>query len=199
MRKNRLCTLLAVAILAGAAGCGRNYYDAVITKRIAQLEDKEASTRVNAAWSLGQMGERAASAVPALIEALKDSDPEVRATAAGALYEMGPKAEMAVPRLIETMADEEADVRLAAATTLGWIGAPAASPAVPALTLALHDRDIDVRAMAAWALGEMGPDAVSAYDDLAKGMEDSAPEVRESSAKALLKVKGDDGGSGAKP
>src|SRR5439155_5502063 len=84
------------------------------------LKDKDKAVRQNAAYALGEIGQAAKDAVPALLKALKDEDTEVKKYAMGALGEIGPDAKAAVPALIETLKDD--DLRYHAASALGGIG-----------------------------------------------------------------------------
>ena len=64
---------------------------------IQQLGSGEASIRRNAAIALGQIGEPAKNAVPALVKALHDEDEDVRFEAVSALKKIGtPEAMKAV-------------------------------------------------------------------------------------------------------
>jgi HEAT repeat protein len=63
----------------------------VINQLIQQLDSGNSKTRANAVESLGQMGESAKSAIPALIPLLKDQDAQVRSAAAAALKKLGYK------------------------------------------------------------------------------------------------------------
>jgi hypothetical protein len=107
-----------------------------------------------AAIGLGQLGPKAAPAVPALIRALSDESQKVRRLAAGSLGRIGLPAGSAVPELTRALSAEDAAVRRAATEALGLIGAPS-GVAVPRLIEALSDRDRWVRRSAAKALGTL--------------------------------------------
>src|SRR6202035_5181048 len=94
-------------------------------------KDKDEEVRSVAADALGQLGEDAKSAIPALAEGLKDS--ESGPHAAQALGRM-PPAPKDVLRA-RTAALQDTAVRPYAAQTLGKLG----KPALPALTKALDD------------------------------------------------------------
>jgi len=139
--------------------------------------------RIAAIQALVGFGERAAPAVPSLIDALRDGDPLTRWYAAGVLGVIGPKAKAAVGDLISLVrANDEVRVaaggfglgslerrppRLAAvaAKALGKIG-PDARAAVAPLIGALKDSDCELRAEAAQALGAVGPEAAAAVPAL---------------------------------
>jgi HEAT repeat protein len=170
-----------------------------------------AEPRWHAADVLGQIGEPARAAGPALVAALDDRDPTVRAVAiqsvgklapevpgavpalvelfpdvgaVRAVAEFGPAAVEAVPKLIELLDHPDPMVRRNACRTLGRIGV-AAKPAVPALTARLTDPDAPVREYAAKALGWIGPAAASAIPDLVKLLDDPQPNARQGAVQAL--------------
>ena len=87
-----------------------------------------------AAWTLGNMGDGARDAVPALARALARE--KTNAVVSGALARIGPAAGQAVPVLLEALRSPDADRRWRAARTLGRIG-PAAEAAVEPLAQAL--------------------------------------------------------------
>ena len=102
-----------------------------------------------AAWTLGNMGEAARPAVPALARAFSRDD--MNAVVGAALARIGPAAAVAVPELTSALTDASNAVRQHAARALGRIG-PAARPAAGALQKATGDRDPAVRREAREAL-----------------------------------------------
>jgi len=113
------------------------------------------NVRLWSAYTLGQIGPLADSAVEALSVSLADDDPALRATAAEALGKIA--APTAVVGLINALGDENDQVRQNAAIALRQIG-PAASSATKKLIDALSDQQ--VRTIARDALIQIGPDAV---------------------------------------
>jgi len=100
----------------------------VVIALSAALDDVAPTVRERAAASLGELGEMAKSAVPALIEALHDDYSETRWSAAWALAELdalGPEAEAAAEYFVRSLTDPLAAAEAAAA--LVSIGPPAAS------------------------------------------------------------------------
>jgi HEAT repeat protein len=83
---------------------------------IAELGDADAVVRALAASRLGDIGPRAAEAVPALIGCLADREAEVRRASAIALGQLGPKAEVALPALAK-LAESDPDERVRRAAT----------------------------------------------------------------------------------
>ncbi len=160
-----------VAALALGSVCrGSNNPEAVADLAQA-LKDSDAKVRTYAAMALGQLGEWAKEAVPALTAALKDLEVRVEvaeallwiepdnATAATALVEVlarsgsnghhamtvlqmhGAKSKAAVPLLVQALGHREKEVRFMAAQALVYVD-PAQKAAVPVLVAVLQDRDL---------------------------------------------------------
>jgi HEAT repeat protein len=116
--------------------------------------------RVWAAYTLGEIGPAAKSAIDDLTKALGDtSDATLRAAAAQALGRIGPAAASSVSLLTERLTDENTQVRRQSAVALGRIG-PAAADAAPGLITALKDHQL--RAAARTALIQIGKPAADA-------------------------------------
>jgi HEAT repeat protein len=183
---------------------GISYQGKPLADWIAQLQDKDAGTRVKAAQALGHM--RRFDAVPpqavllALAKALKDKDETVRFVASESLKGWG---EQSVPVLVEALKDEDVKVRRIAASTLGerelhYRSAESAMSAVSALGDALRsDKDTEVRTEGAGALGRLGKpsesrsaevtrSAVSALSDAL--LKDRDADVRRAAAYALGQI-----------
>lgn len=142
-----------------------------------RLEDSDLLVRREAARALGNMGPKAAPAIPVLIAALKDrvltrqpidflSGESIENELATALGKIGAEA---VPLLIEYLDHQNSDVRCWAAITLGHIG-PDAAAAVTKLVDLLSDPD--VRLCAAVALGKIGPASAPAVPILKNWLDD---------------------------
>ncbi|MCH8828078.1 MAG: HEAT repeat domain-containing protein [Planctomycetes bacterium] len=110
------------------------------------------------AYTLGQIGPAAQSAVGDLIEALVGSDDALRAAAAQALGQIGPSAAAAVGPLANALTDTKQAVRTRAAVALGQIG-PSAKNATGKLIGTLSDSKL--RKHARKALTRIGPAAVT--------------------------------------
>jgi len=136
-----------------------------------------------AAVALGELGEGAREAVPALVAALGHSDEDTRRAAAAALGRIGPGA---IPALRDVLATADEKAKREAVEALGWIGAGALS----ALVEALGDPSPPVRRSAARALGRLGPVAKDAVPALLRSVSDPQPEVRDTAAGALRTIRG---------
>lgn len=89
---------------------------------IAALNDEYHIVRLNAAYTLGLIGEPTEVVVPALAKAIKDNSFWVRQRAANAFGMVRGAANEIVPILIEALDDESDEVRYAAASSLRKIG-----------------------------------------------------------------------------
>lgn len=112
--------------------------------------------------------EKAADAVPPLVELLKHEDPHIRWNAARTLGKIGEPALAAVPGLLIQLEDKEPLVREHAAEALGDIGPRVAlnPKVVPALAKALKDPDKKVRRDSVRALGQIGAAAKPVLADV---------------------------------
>ena len=116
------------------------------------VEEADPGTRFLAAQALGQIGDEAEAAVPALLFALRANDMYLRMATTGALIKIG---EPAVAGLIRALFDSNNAVRRASAKALGKIGS---DRAVNALAVAVKDQDPTVRKMCQEALDRIQAD-----------------------------------------
>jgi len=151
---------------------------AAVTALIETLSDANATVRVAAVNSLGQLQDP--RAIAALAKALReDTDARVREAAAWALGEIDDRR--AVPPLLEALKTERvASVREKIVRALGEIDDPSA---VAGITGVLKDPSVAVRRAAVWALGELEDPAAVA--SLATMVRDEDAEVRKHVAEAL--------------
>jgi HEAT repeat protein len=165
---------------------------AAVPALIEALEDKDKDKddkdiRIGAARGLGEIGEDAGDAVPALIEALDQDQEETKdyyRAVAKSLGDIGSGAKAAVPDLIELYEKKEIE---AAIWALGSIG----KDAVPSLIKLLNHKDDEkVRADAAFALVLVGEDAEAAVNDLRNAIKDENEDekVRARAAVALVQI-----------
>jgi hypothetical protein len=153
-----------------------------IPRLVQALESHDLYVRAFAAWRLGNFGEEARDAVPALATQL--DDPRNHVVVSASLARIGPGATAAVPALIEQCSSADHGRRWRAAKALGRIG-PGAVEGVPALIALLSDPNEWVRLHAARALGRMGPQARSAAGALQEATGDPDGGVRREAEKAL--------------
>ena len=168
---------------------GRPRPELDVSTLLESLQAADPSARMQAANDLGFMRERAADAVPALVDALADAYEPVRGNAIYALGAIGPAAAKPLADALHSEAEafeREPILHICdPAHGLAAIGAPA----VPALIAALEDARENVRAAAVYALGEMGPRAASAVDALIQVLADDSEDVRRHATSALGMIK----------
>ncbi len=102
------------ALLLGVSGCNKGGGGAKVdvSAQVQILKGSDKDAKVDACVKLGEAGESAGDAVPALIELLADKgdDGLVRRMAAYALGQIGPKAKAAVPVLKTLLGDPVREV-----------------------------------------------------------------------------------------
>jgi HEAT repeat protein/lysophospholipase L1-like esterase len=155
------------------------------------LESPDEYVRNFAAWTLGQMGERAGGAAEALIEMLGEEERYDLKGAADAVRRLGPTIRSAVPGVVARLESLDSHRRANAALTLAKIG-PEAAEAVPALVAALQDPDTPVRANTAYALGHIGTRTPEVVAALLGALDDRKAWVRTEAARALGKLAPED-------
>lgn len=139
---------------------------------------------------LGQIGPRAASALPALSKRLTASDPEIRIAAATAIWRISKRPEPSVAVLLKAMADDDEDTSSRATWTFQEMG-PQADTALLQLTELTSDSRSHVRRNAATALGVLGPGNRSKIEGLLQRMlTDSSGGVQIAAATAIGNVDG---------
>ena len=168
-----------------------------VRKQIERLHSSNPARRARASRSLGEMGAKAAPAVPFLVELLNDREVaksfgdrmlDVLSPLGGSGIGVWDEARRALVRigafsvepLVTALHDERPRVRKHAALTLGGIKHPRA---VDPLINALQDRDVEVRMWAAKALGDIGNSR--AVEPLLSAMKDEDPNVRQYALTAL--------------
>jgi HEAT repeat protein len=123
------------------------------------LASDKASQQIWSAYTLGEIGPTAKSAVGDLTQALENTDSAFRAAAAQALGKIGTASAPSVSALVRLLSDKNTAVREQAAIALGQIG-PLAKKAAPELIAAL--KDSRVRSHAKESLILIGKSAATA-------------------------------------
>jgi HEAT repeat protein len=153
-----------------------------------KLADSSPGVRLEAAKSLGLIGQRAGSAATAdLLGLLGDQDETVRCEAALTLGKIGASDQSTQAALVDLLKDGSAAIRAAAAQSLGLLQESAA-PAVPALVEALRDPDDNVRQAVSEAIGEIGTVPEAAMVPLVGGLSSPDTLVRANTARALGEI-----------
>jgi HEAT repeat protein len=148
-------------------------------------QEKDPKARAGMAWALGQFGESAATAIPAVAALLKDGDQATRQAAIEALALIG---EPALPALADGLRSKHEDVRKAALAALAKSSGSGAEEAVPALIEALKSEDPAIRESAILILGKLGPAAKGAVPALGNLLDDPDSNLRNKAAEALGKI-----------
>ena len=149
-----------------------------------QLHDSSEVTSLDAAYSLGALGDTSDAVVPTLMDALRS---KVGVVSRSAAYGLGAVGMPAVPPLIHALGNASESVRLNAIYALAQMDA-AAQEAVPALARAMRDSSVQVRRHAAETLGTIGKSAQDAVPALTDALHDSDDHVRFDSALALAQI-----------
>ena len=161
------------------------YLKKINPRRLRKNPNAERSPRFYAVRALGEIGEPAKDAVPAVIEALKDEESWVRLWAAVTLYRIDKSnLNMALSVLMKALRDNDRYIRNRAGNALWEIG----KPAVPAVIEALRSANSEVRSHAAKALEHMGEAAKDAVPALIEALSDENEMVRMRAVLALKKI-----------
>ena len=173
--------------LRAARGLGTKHRSAIAIEALVNaLDDASEEVRVEAARSLGEIGDH--EAIPPLVERLGSEDSHLRAASAEALGRI--RRREGVEPLIERLQDEEKLVRGSAARALGEIRDDrAAEPLMDSLT---REQDPFVFSSSAAALGKLG--ALRAIWTILPAFRDARqPLVRRQLANAIANLLGSEG------
>lgn len=153
------------------------------------LKHERLAVRVFALEAIGELGESATAARPAILEYLREeADPEAIAPVIRVLGKVSPTAASDASLLASLIKSKTAAARIFAAERLVAIGGEA-RPATVALTEALRDNDPAVKKAAVIALGNIGPEAAIARPALnALLLRAPEAEMRRTVAEALFKI-----------
>jgi HEAT repeat protein len=171
-----LCWTLAALALGTEDSKSKNKPElpSDIAPLVKQLKSKDPLERRQAAAGLGERGESAKAAAPALIAALKDKDEFVRRMAVRSLGQINADPDLAIPALKGLLKDEDKGV----IESVGEAFAKMGKPAVPALSEMLKMGDPLVKKTSALALGKIGPDAKDAVPALIAAFKAETPRPR---------------------
>lgn len=196
MRYSISCLLITLSLLpATVAAQEVRFLGKRAEEWVRQLKnDVDPRQRRNAAFALGQMGNRAADSIDPMKTCLAgEKDTKVREALVFALGDIARESvraggdaslEELFCRLLQS-GDEDKLVRRSAAYALGCLGTQ--SPrAYAALETALVDREAVVKQNAAWALGQFKE---AALPGLKKALHDVDPLVQRDAAAALMQIK----------
>lgn len=165
-----------LAALGGAATLG-------VDGLLDLLNDDNAAGRLAAIQALGQLGDKAAPAVNALVARLDDAG--LQSAVIDALGHMGAAAAPAVPKLVEI--SKKGDQTTTILPVLAGLG-PAAKEALPMIYAGVRNTQPDVRASAVTALAAVETDDAKALEALVPlAASGQSGKVRRAVAHALVK------------
>lgn len=143
--------------------------------------------RLNAAASLGQLGQATSEVLDGLLAALSDNDLDLRMTAAASLGQLGQATSEVLNGLLTALSDKESNLRSSAALSLGRLRR--ATPEVVAgLLTALSDNNTDVRSSAVASLGSLGQAFPEVVSGLHLVLRDEDKNVRSHAAASLSQL-----------
>ena len=180
-------------VAKGAASAIWQFGDKALPYLIYAVQDDSPTTRVGAVFALKFMGEQAAGAIPALLEAAKSASPEFQFDIAVTISYIDPgKAETLVPSLINGLetgsAGKDRNKIHNAARALAVIGPPAVD-AVPALVTAIESVDDSARVDIVYALTQVSAEHLDlGIDYLIMGLDSEDQVVRLMSAMHLGEI-----------
>lgn len=161
-----------------------------VVPRLIDILEKHKELRVEAAYTLGQIGPAAAPATDALAKLVADENLHVATEAILALGRIGPAAKSAVPALCTAFENEGEKNTHAIIFALGNIG-PEAAAAEPIVLKAMQSKDKALAVIAARTFMEIQPPsssseaAAKAVPVLVAGLDDPLPETRKAAADSL--------------
>ena len=148
------------------------------------LADDDAASRLTAVRAFGELGAKAAPAVPVLIARLDDLSMQM--TVIEALGKIGPASAPAVLRLLEISGQGGNDVKATALTAFAGIGREAAA-ALPQIYTALGDPSAELRVPAVPALASVESDDAKIIAAFTAALNDETGRVRRPAAQALAR------------
>jgi HEAT repeat protein len=148
------------------------------------LGDDDLDGRLAAVQTLGQMGAKAAPAVPALTTRL--DDPALQVATITALGKIGTSAAPALPRILEVSTNGSQELRAAMLTACATMGRPAAA-ALPQIYTALGDTSLEIRVPALNALINVEADDDKVVPVLLTTVKNESSRLRRPAVQALAK------------
>lgn len=141
----------AVRAVRALGGLGTNALAPLLT-----IFKTQPTVRMEATWSIVNLGVNALPALPFFIQCLTNTNPDVAVCAAFVLGGLKLQPDLVVPALSEALSDSRPGVRLTCAYELGEFGQEA-RPAVAALLSLRNDSNLVVRQSAKEALRKIDP------------------------------------------
>lgn len=157
----------------------------VVTVLIDVLRTEE---RWRAAYVLGEMGEKAAAAVPALCRLLTEEQvPRPFRTPASSAFALGKVGSAAIKPLVAVLQHSDARVRMNALMAFGFMG-KTGHAAIPDVMAMLKDKDTEVRHTAALTLASLGAEPEQMIASLSDCLRAEDIYMRSAAAAVLRKI-----------
>lgn len=168
---------VAISILAGKDAMGTDLKSESFSVLNEALADSSQIVRKRMSFSVGLLGNKAHSLIPAMIPLLQDQDSKIRGNAANSLGMLASPYPVKRARIIvdDGISSEKASPE-------------EATRAIDALIAALSDQDAEVRSKAARGIWHIGGQADAAVPALTKQLTDSEEEPRLWAATAIVRV-----------
>ena len=159
---------------ADALGCIGRRPELAVQALTAALADPNIGVKFLAMDSLGDFGEEATNAIPALLAFLPSGDHRLGESAVKALGKISPATttQVVVPLLLRDFQNANAGIRLGALTSLCEMPDPKVVP-VSVLQQALDDPEAGVRQEALWKLARLPDQRALAVPALLRAVDDS--------------------------
>jgi CRP-like cAMP-binding protein len=158
-----------------------------IAGTIPELNNDDSSKRVDAVIRLGNLGEKARSAVPLLRERMGDNVKIIRKNAARSIIRILPPGE-SFKLLSDALTEKSQEIRSSAVAGLGELNIADRRLIVDLIIKTLKDQSPVVRSSAARSIGTFGVDAEHAAPALIKLLFDSDSSVRILSVNSLERI-----------
>lgn len=154
------------------------------------IETESGLRRRLATYALINLGSKAKTAVPALVEELDDEEFQSQLVAMQALTTIGADAKPAVEKLLTMIEIGNVSVRGHAAVCLGAIGPVEDHDVLKAIVQCLDDPNQVVRERAMIGLGMMGKNAATALPQVEKAMSDNSFHAKPEAALTYWRITG---------
>jgi HEAT repeat protein len=193
---SRILVLGTLLLLSRAAGAAEEDPQAQLVSELVEVLRNRSGTqllwsRIQAAQTLGKLGQGARSAVPALAEFLDDprrNDPlMIDEAVVRTLGRIGRPARTAIPAMVR-VSGKDFDLERLVQESINGILLGGDGGDVVALMRSLHDRDDGTRLRAAKALGDLGPAGKTAVPALIEALHDADPDVRHQALQSLRRL-----------
>ena len=169
----------------------RPFGDKTVSALADALGNSDADIRILAVRVLGELGNEAEPALPAMIRALQDPHRIVRICALEPVASFGAKALDAVPILLKWIGSDDKFSHVSAVGHILMIDRSRADDLLPILIESLDSDDFMIQCQAAWLLGQLGGLAVEAVPALKRMLGDEDSSVRRVVGEALQEITGD--------